>query len=159
MKMPFKTVPKIIYGKGSPSDLKGKEIVAHLMMRSDLAVEVDKYKFKINSELYLYLLYKKLTQMSKSEGWKWKKQAKEKQDKYDKLIAEYMPLLSKKVLIPKRDLLHWEYHKILRNLADNEANRREIVEEVMDANEIIESKKRDKFMKKYDVKPKQATLF
>lgn len=157
--MPFKTIPKIIYGKGSIDDLRKKEILAHLMLRTDLGAEIDKYKFKINSEYYLYLLYKNLRKMKKPEGWKWKKQTKETKDKYAKLIEEYLPILSKRMFITKHDLIKWEYHKILNNMASDEDIRREMVNLIIEDQGILESKKKDKLMKKYDVKPKQQTLW
>ena len=139
--MPFKTIPKIIRGQGCSNDLKGKEILAHLMMDINKASNIDKYKFTINNNIYTHLLYKKLTEMKKPIGWKWKKASKQKKDKYDKLFDEYLPLLSQEMLMPIHEIQSSQYDKMTRKMLDDD-NFREIVgNKMIEYNDMHDTKK------------------
>lgn len=157
--VPFKTIPRIINGRGSPSDLKGKEVLAHLMLDIDSASDIDKYKFSINPKIYNHLLYKKLTEMLRPTGWRWKKASKKKKDKYDKLMDEYLPLLSQEVSMPAHEIRSSKYDIILRKMLDNDDFREEVVNKMLAYNDVQDTKKIDKYRKKYDIKIKQKTLF
>lgn len=157
--MPFKTMPKIIRGQGNVDQLKGKEVLAHLMLDIEKASDIDKYKFTINSKLYTYILYKKLIEMPKAIGWQWKKSAKVKKDKYDKLIDEYLPLLSQETLTPIHEVKASGYDKIAREMMNDDKLREEIILKMIDFKDIHGTKKIDRYKKKYDIVIKQKTLW
>jgi len=157
--MVFKLIPRIIRGQGVPTDLKGKEVLAHLMMDIDPASDIDKYKFTINSKFFMYLLYKKLTEMPKPIGWQWKKASKKKKDKYDKLMDEYLPLFSQEISMPTHEILSSKYDIILRKMLDDNDFRADVVDKMLAYNDVQDIKKIDRYKKKYNIEIKQKTLF
>ena len=155
--MVFKTVPNIVKGNGKPEDLHGKEVVAHLMMRYDLASNIDKYKFMIDSDIYNKLLFENLRSMNRAEGWKWKKTQAIKLDKYGKLIDELKSELACDMCMSINEID--EYYIFIREFAEDTKFRKILVDKFIELNDIQEIKKKDKLYKKYDIKIQQQSLF
>ena len=154
----FKTIPKIVKGSGTSEDLRGKEVVAHLMMRNDLASEIDRYKFKIDADIYRKLMFTKLREMKHPQYWLWKKQAKVKLDLYDKLFD-----LTKQYIAIDLCMSISELEKcraiIKQQIESDNKYRKYVVDKIIENDDIQEVKKKDKLYKKYNVKQEQQSLF
>lgn len=155
--IPFKTIPKIINKRANIDELYGKEFLAHLMMKYDLASDIDKYKFVIDSDIYNKLLFEKLRSMPRAEGWKWKKAVKIKLDKYDKLIEEIKPMIAIELCISLKEFE--DIKMLIREFADDMKFRKHLVDIYIAINDIQDTKKKDKLYKKYDIKQEQQSLF
>jgi len=156
--MPFKTIPNIVKGKGCEEDLRGKEIIAHLMMNIDFASEIDKYKFKIDPDIYRKLIFVKLRSMNHPQYWKWAKKVKVKLDLYDKLIEEVKQYLAidLRISIAEFD----DIKSIIKsNVETDNQYRKYVVDKIIINGDIQDTKKRDKLYKKYSVKQEQQSLF
>jgi len=135
--------------------LKDKEIMAHLMMREDLASEIDKYKFVINPDIYTLLVYKKLISMDYAQGWKWKKKIA---PKYDKLVMDWIPIEAERLGLSSYYLLA-NYGEIYNDMSVDESFKLSMIKDLISYNKVRNQKDITKLYKKYNVKEEQTTLW
>lgn len=153
--MPFKTIPKIVSGRAGIKELRGKEIMALLMMDLEPASKLSKYKFKIEPSIFRALEFKNLTEMSRATGWRWKKKQAFKTDDKDKLLFRYYNFLSKSTCIREQIYIDTYHRKFKDKFEHDDAFVKVVIDSVSK-----DSKEKKRLYKKYKIKEvKQQSLW
>lgn len=130
--------------------------MAFLMLEPTLASDIAKYQFVIQPNIFRALLFKRLRQMDKPNGWKWKKNQVKK---YDKLIQEIAPMMSERLCVSISFFLSSYGECFQARSTDDKKFRKQLVDSLIKFNGVIEQKDKDKIYKKYNVEIEQSTLF